>query len=876
MAVQTPMQRQYFEIKETCPENALLFFRLGDFYELFYEDAKKAAGELGLTLTARHKKTDDPMPMCGVPYHAAEKYISKLTQKGFSVAICDQVSDASLPGIVKREIVQIITPGTTLSDDVLDKSTNNYLTALYTHDQNYALASCDMSTGEFKVISFENKQQLDDELYRLQPAEILLNGDLFFEEEWGIKYQKDFKSINKQSYIKKADEFLKNHFNIQSLSSFGIDKQQALIEVSAMVIAYLKETQKKQLDHIHSISVYQADNIMYLDPNTIRNLEIFYTQQEGDRKGSLLHAIDTTLTAAGSRKLRKWLLSPLVDTKKIQERLDTVSAFLGKEGCLEQLHILKSVLDIERIIAKISCNRANPRDLLALKQSLSVLPELVTILESFTLPNIVIIYKTLNEKKVHELFEYLQKSIQEDAPISLSDGNIICEGFSEELDTIRKISQGGKEWLRNFEEKERAESGINNLKVGYNKVFGYYIEISKVQAQKAPNHYIRKQTLTNAERFITQPLKEYETKLLEAEETLLSTETKLFQEVCSHVLEHVILLQDIAQKIATIDIYASFSTTALQNNYTQPEICESTDIYIKNGRHPVIEQVLPKEQRFVPNDCNLEQKEANFALITGPNMGGKSTYLRQNMLITLMAQIGSFVPAEYAKIGVVDRLFTRIGASDNLSKGQSTFMVEMQETAYILHHATERSLIVLDEIGRGTATYDGLALAWAIFEHIHDTIRAKTLFATHYHELIDLADKKEHAKNLSVSVEEKNDTIRFLYAINESGANRSYGVEVAKLAGMPKEIVSSAQGILETLERDRKESDEHLMESKERGMGYEVCGNGSSGQATLPLSLGYEKHPVLDELEQLEINNMTPMEALKIIDELKNKLKAKL
>lgn len=862
MAVQTPMQRQYFEIKKQCRENVLLFFRLGDFYELFYEDAKIAAAELGLTLTARHKKSDQEMPMCGVPHHSADKYIARLTKKGFSIAICDQVSDPSQPGIVQREIVQIVTPGTTLQDEVLDERKNNFLAGIVRSKDQFALACVDMSTGEFRVSSIRKEDELMDMLYRFRPSEIVTTKDIFEDDVLKERLQSDYKTITKQDIPKDSKTYLLNYFEVKSLNAFGIEKENVLVEVCAMVLSYIDETQKSTASHINTISrMYMAD-VMYLDPHTIRNLELFETMQEGLFEGSLLSVLDQTYTSAGSRLLRKMLIAPLISTDKIDERLDIVSEMTRKSSFIEEIKVLKQVLDIERILAKVSCSRANPRDILALKESLKVLPQLNQLLKDFENKNVDEIGKLFENVDVLSLTDYLDRALNDDASILIQNGNIIKEGFNEELDRLRKVAQGGKEWLVQFEEKQKEETGISTLKVGYNKVFGYYIEISKGQSSKAPEAYIRKQTLTNAERYISPELKEYEDKILEADEKLLELEVSMFREVCEEVIKHIAILQQIARAIAEIDVYANFARISLKNGCCRPEICDTGEMYIKQGRHPVIEKMLPKGETFVPNDASLKLDETHFALITGPNMAGKSTYLRQNALITLMAQIGCFVPAEYAKLSIVDRIFTRIGASDNVSKGQSTFMVEMQETAHILHHATPKSLIILDEVGRGTSTYDGLALAWAIFDHLHDKVKAKTLFATHYHELISLAEEKENAKNLSVTVVEKDDRVIFLHSVVEGGADRSYGIEVAKLAGIPSEVIKQAESILRTLET---KGDQEVVA---------VESTAPQQISFLPeTSLSQSEKEVLSELENTDVNSMTPMEALKKLDEMKSLIK---
>ncbi|MFA5829038.1 MAG: DNA mismatch repair protein MutS [Candidatus Gracilibacteria bacterium] len=873
----TPMMAQYKEIKAKYPD-AILFYRLGDFYEMFFDDAIEASRLLQITLTSRNKG-DHKAPMCGIPYHAAQNYIAKLTRQGKKVAICEQLSDPNEPGIVKRDVVRVITPGTTLDDQILDQKTNNFLLALTfeppssTNKNNgegtFGLAYADISTGELRVTELHNLQDVQTELERIHPKEALIPADLLNESF--------FKSIN-QSQLQTfffttecppdSEQFLKNFLEVKDLNGFGLEGQIVAIKAAALILNYLQETQKTSLKHIQGLQTYQLSEFMPIDESTLKNLEITSTLRENKLEGSLLWVLDRTITSMGGRALRYALTHPLLDAEKIQERLDAVDDLFQNASILDDLReVLKQVLDFERLLARLSLGHGNARDLLGLKVSLKSIPYVQSILMGLHAPLLKQILGNLDA--LPDLVELIEKAIIDEPPLAIREGGMIKDGYNAELDKIKKISRDGKGFIQALQEKEIERTGINSLKIRYNSVFGYYIEISKTNLHAVPTDYTRKQTLVNAERFITPELKEYEEKVLGAEEKIVAMEYEIFNALRMRVVEEIGRIQKLAKGIAALDMLGSFARVAVDNCYCKPVITRLTsqlNIHIQSGRHPVVEK-MTFASRFVPNDVLLDSGENQLLLITGPNMGGKSTYLRQVALITLMAHIGSFVPAAKAEIGLVDRIFTRVGASDNLMRGQSTFMVEMQETAYILHNATAKSLIILDEIGRGTSTYDGMSIAWAITEFIHDKIGAKTLFATHYHELIALAEKLPHAENYCVAVKEnEEDGVVFLYKIVKGGVDRSYGIEVAKLAGLPAEVVGKARQILADLEEGVLEAgiQKELTDASKRvAPGQtEIFEQGRIHQEIKP-------NPAIEELKKLDLNSMTPIEALNALAALK-------
>ena len=848
----TPMIRQYEEIKAKN-KNAILLFRLGDFYEMFGDDAIKASEILEITLTARNKG-DEKMPMCGVPYHSVENYIAKLTRAGLKVAICDQISDPKLPGIVKREITKTITPGTTFNNSVLNKKTNNYLVCISRYNDIFGLAYTDITTGDFFVTEIENESELINEITKINPAECISD-----EEDETFKMLKDsfeYTSFFVYENLKDSEEAIKNHYDIHSLNGFGLENKNAAIKAAGLLLLYLIETQKNELKHLKRMRFYSTAEFMPLDEATLRNLELITTLRDQDREGSLLAVLDETITSMGGRLLKKWLLKPLIKKEEIQKRLNSVGELLGNAELLGNLReTLKDALDIERIISRLSLGTGNARDLIGLKNTLNKIPELKKLLSDSTL---------LSDTKfqmMDDLAELIERSIEPEPPITLREGGMIKEDYNPELNELKKITREGKTYIKNLQEKEIRKTGINSLKVKYNKVFGYYIEISKANLALVPDDYIRKQTLVNAERFITPELKEYEEKILGAQEKITELEYKLFNEIREKAVEKIGEIQHNAQIIAALDCLCSFAYVAKLNNYCKPEINNKNKIEIKEGRHPVVEKMTFSGD-FIPNDIDLDNVDNRLLLITGPNMGGKSTILRQVAITVLMSHIGCFVPADKAVIGLVDRIFTRVGASDNLIKGQSTFMVEMQEAANILNNATERSLIILDEIGRGTSTYDGVSIAWAITEYIHNHIKAKTLFASHYHELISVVDSLKSAKNFSVGVKEKEDGILFLYKLYEGGIDKSYGIEVAKLAGLPTEVVEKSKTILKDLEEDVVDTKIQQKARKEKINEDQMA---LFDQPRIPQNL----NKIKEELKQIDINGLTPLEALKKLDELK-------
>jgi DNA mismatch repair protein MutS len=842
------MIEQYLSIKREHRE-AILLFRLGDFYEMFFEDAQIASRELDIVLTARDGG-DVKIPMCGVPHHAVNNYIARLISKGHKVAICDQVENPKQAiGIVKREVTRIITPGTILDDTMLDEGKNNYLAAVVDEDGVIGLAYIDVSTGSFLVTEMsgpENRGWLDAELQRLEPAECLLPAGSSLDSLWQDNFTFQGMVITKIDEMaanrEEAREILLKHLGAVSLEGYGLEEYSAGIKAAEIIISFLNTTQKTSLNHIRSIVAYQNHNFMELDAFTRRNLELTASLREGRKEGSLLAILDLCRTPMGKRTLRKWLEQPLRDIKQINKRLEAVEELFNDIKLRhDSREILNRIYDLERLAGKLGSGIITPRDLLTLKHSLTVLPGLSDVLSSCSSPYL----KELSQlNPLAGVYEIIEKAINEDAPLALKEGGIIKEGYSEEIDELKLLSSEGKSWLVALENRERERTAIRNLKVGYNRVFGYYIEISNANRNMIPPDYIRKQTLVNAERFITEELKIYEEKILGAREKLFELEYLCFQEIRDSLQQFIAPLQETAAAVAKMDVLASFAQVAYLYDYVRPVLSQDGKIEIKSGRHPVVEKAL-QDARFVPNDINLDKEEARFAIITGPNMGGKSTYLRQTAILVMMAQMGSFIPADDARIGIVDRIFTRVGASDDLTAGHSTFMVEMLELAKIINSASQNSLIILDEIGRGTSTYDGLSIAQAASEFIHDKIGAKTLFATHYHELTRLADKHIGIYNLSVSVLESGDNVTFLKKVLPGKADKSYGIHVAKLAGIPAKVVARAYDILDGLEKDEN------IHTK-------------SGLEQLSL-FGEERSPILEELEGLNIDNLSPREALQIL-----------
>ena len=855
------MIKQYLQIKSQYPDS-ILFFRMGDFYEMFFEDARVGSRELDIALTSRDKDQKDSVPLCGVPYFAAETYISKLLQKGFKVALCDQVEDPRFAkGIVKREVVRVFTPGLVLDTIQLGTGENNYLMAFCAEGEVFGLAFLDISTGELKACQISGFEPFLSEALRNEPKEILsLKG--FQEHPCFEGFKKNFENgLITYLDIPKLDA-------IPSFSEIERDKILPKAPLAAqavgMVLHYAEENQKKPLSHIRPLSLYQVQDFMVIDEVTKRNMELTQSLFEHGKRGSLFWVLDETITLMGSRTLKQWLNYPLMDIKEIEGRLDGVSQL--KERKIERKQLresLRGIQDIERLTSRIFLGHANARDLIGLKNSLHALPVLNGNLQPFTAP---IIREFASEiENFDDLYQVLESSVVDHPPLTIKEGGIIKPNYDKELDELREIGKEGKGWILQLEAEERKKTGISSLKVRYNQVFGYYIEVTKSNLRLVPDRYIRKQTLVNAERFITPELKEFETKVLGAEEAICQLEYRLFEEVRIKVSDETARLQKTASAIAIIDILGSMAEIADRYDYVKPVVDEGDGIMIRDGRHPVLERMSLSE-RFVPNDTQMNTQEHQILIITGPNMAGKSTYLRQVALIVLMAQMGSFVPAKEARIGVVDRIFTRIGALDNIMKGQSTFMVEMMETARILSQATSRSLVVLDEIGRGTSTFDGLSIAWAVAEYLHDqaSFRPKTLFATHYHELTELALTKERVKNYNVAVKEWSGEIIFLRKIVQGGTNRSYGIQVARLAGLPAKVIDRAKEILFNLERGELDA---------TGMPKIATTKipTSRPKPALQPSLFVQPDPVRSELKKIKIDELTPVEALNILNELKKK-----
>ena len=794
---QTPMVKQYLEIKNQHRDK-ILFFRLGDFYEMFFADAELVSQELELTLTGRGKD-ENRVPMCGIPYHALDSYLPRLINKGYKVAICEQTEDPALSkGITKREVVRVVTPGTLMESNMLSEKQNNYLMAISTAEKNsqFGIAIVDASTGVFRVTEVENKTQLLDEIARFNPSEILMPESLKTELTSHIT---TFESLNET----KAETVLLEHFKVKTLEGFGCQNLPLAKIAASSVLHYLGETQKTSLEHINTISTYYLGEYMICDNTTRRNLEVTKTIRDHSFKGSLLWVLDQTKTSMGGRLLREWVNQPLLNLQIIKDRQAAVAELYNDLILREEIKaFLKDIYDIERLTAKVASGTANARDLVALRESLTILPEIASSLTPASSKLLLSVRELLSATKwVSEITAFLENALVDNPPLQIKDGGMIKRGFNADLDEIFNITHGGKEWLIELENNEKERTGIKNLKVGFNKVFGYFIEVSKSNAEKVPDNYIRKQTLTTGERFITPELKERETLILNASERLVNMEYELFGEIRAEVAKYTRELQAISQKLAQLDVLLSLAIVAVDNNYRCPEMHPSEEhlLQIEDGRHPVIEKTL-KDAAFVPNDTNMDQSQERFVVLTGPNMSGKSTYMRQVALILLMAQIGSFVPARKATLSIVDRIFTRVGAMDDLFAGQSTFMVEMTETANILNNASASSFIILDELGRGTSTFDGMSLAWAIAEYIHLKIGAKAIFATHYHELTQMENQYKGVRNYNVAVDEKGRNITFMHRVQQGGANKSYGIHVAQLAGLPSEVLGRAREILTGME----------------------------------------------------------------------------
>ena len=868
---ETPMMQQYITIKKEYPDS-ILFFRMGDFYEMFNEDAKIASRVLEIALTSRNKNKTNPTPMCGIPHHSSKSYIAKLIKSGKKVAICEQTEDPKFTkGLVKREVVRVVTPGTILDDNLLDPKQNHFLISLHSNTKGWGFAALDITTGLFKVTEFYGDNRvslLDDEIEKFNPKEIIISENLvdkLNKPKWLEDRESSLQPCEESTFLyKDSYRLLIEHFKTGSLEGFGCENMKLAISSAGALIQYLYKTQKSTLEHISAISVFNIHNYVLMDQATIRSLELVESS-EGGRKNSLLDLLDSSQTAMGARCIREWILKPNIDINLIKERLDQVDFFkndlLLRQAIRDQL---KSIHDLERLIGRISLSICNARDMIALKLSLSTLPHLLKLLNQSKNTSLnTFKSKWDNLKNVHELIE---KKIIDDPPFSLKEGNCIKSGCDPELDRLKAIARDGKNWIAQLEAKEKERTGISFLKVGFNKIYGYYIEITKKNLDRIPEDYIRKQSLVNAERFISPELKEYEVEITGAQEKAIELEHKIFQQTREEVATHGFKIQKMALIIADLDAITSLAEIAHNYNYSKPEISEGTELTIKNGRHPLIERIIPENQ-FIANDTRLNSTDDQIMIITGPNMAGKSTYLRQVSLITLMAQIGSFIPADSAHISIVDRIFSRVGAQDHLQKGMSTFMVEMNETANILNNATDRSLIILDEIGRGTSTFDGISIAWSIVEYLHgDSAKGggpKTLFATHYHELTDLALVLKGVKNFNVQVKEWNEEIIFLRKIIEGGADKSYGIQVARLAGLPEKVLTRAREVLFNLEKSEfddvgvpkiahSEEEPIKPQAKQLGLFLETA------------------HPAIKQLESIDPDNLSPRQAMETLYSLKN------
>ena len=875
----TPMMKQYMQTKEEY-KDCILFYRLGDFYEMFFDDALTASKELEITLTGKNCGLEERAPMCGIPYHAVDSYLNRLVSKGYKVAICEQVEDPkTAKGIVKREVIRVVTPGTNLDTQGLDETKNNYIMCIVYMADRYGLSVADVTTGEYLVTELDSQTKLMDELYKFMPSEIVCNEAFYMS---GLDLDDLKNRLHMAIYSLEAwyfddalcRETLQEHFKVASLEGIGLSDYECGMIASGALLKYLEETQKNSLSHMSRLTRYATGNYMVLDSATRRNLELVETLREKQKRGSLLWVLDKTKTAMGARTLRKYVEQPLIDKESIVKRLDAVAELKDNAICREEIReYLNPVYDLERLVGKITYQSANPRDLIAFQSSLSMLPSVKCILKDMESDLLKEIYEELDP--LEELCDLVGRAIQEEPPLAMKEGGIIKDGYNEEVDRLRKAKSEGKNWLADLETKEREKTGIKNLRIRYNKVFGYYLEVTNSFKDLVPDYYTRKQTLANAERYIIPELKELEDTILGAEDKLCALEYELYCEVRNTIAAELTRIQRTAKAVAKLDVIASLALVAERNNYVRPKINEKGVIDIRDGRHPVVEKMIPNDM-FIANDTYLDDKKQRISIITGPNMAGKSTYMRQAALIVLMAQLGSFVPASSANIGLVDRIFTRVGASDDLASGQSTFMVEMNEVANILRNATSKSLLILDEIGRGTSTFDGLSIAWAVVEYISNSklLGAKTLFATHYHDLTELEGKISNVNNYCIAVKEKGDDIVFLRKIVKGGADKSYGIQVAKLAGVPDPVINRAKEIVE-----------ELVTADITGKVKNIAVQGSETKKKTQKKLDevdltqfslfdtVKDDDVLNELKELDISHMTPMDAMNKLYQLQNKLR---
>lgn len=880
MAEYSPMMQKYLETKKEY-EDCVLFYRLGDFYEMFFDDAINVSRELELTLTGKDCGQEERAPMCGIPYHAADSYINRLVEKGYKVAICEQVEDPkTAKGLVKREVIKVVTPGTNFNPMALDETKNNYIMCVAYMPDSIGLATSDITTGEFLITEVSSERELIDEINKFTPSEILFN-EAFTISGINISDLKDrlsfAESVLEPWYFddKNDEDIILRHFNVATLDGLGISDYKTAVVAAGALLNYLYETQKNSLPHLTRITPYATGRYMIIDSSTRRNLELVETMREKQKKGSLLWVLDKTKTAMGARLLRNMIEQPLLIKDDIVARQKAVTEFINNYvDCAELREYLNPVYDLERLVGRISTKSASPRDLIAFKGSIAMLPPIKKLLASFKSSLIKSIYEELDV--LEDICSLIEASIVDEPPIAIKDGGLIKEGYNEEIDRLRHAKTDGKQWLLNLEASEKERTGIKNLKIKYNKVFGYYFEVTNSFKNMVPDDYIRKQTLTNAERFTTPKLKELEEVILSAEDKLFSLEYDLFTEVRYRIAGEVLRIQTTAKAVAKADVFSNLAIVAMQNNYVCPTINEKGLIEIEGGRHPVVEKMI-SNGLFVENDTILDNHKNRISIITGPNMAGKSTYMRQTALIVLMAQIGSYIPATKANIGIVDRIFTRVGASDDLASGQSTFMVEMTEVANILRNATSDSLLILDEIGRGTSTFDGLSIAWAVVEHISNPklLGAKTLFATHYHELTELEGQMESVNNYCIAVKEQGDDIIFLRKIVKGGADKSYGIQVAKLAGVPSSVIERAKEIVA-----------ELADNDISAKAKEIARLGISKEALkIPDSVGKDKYvqmslfdavnndDIIDEIKDLELTKMTPIDALNTLFRIQDKIK---
>ena len=875
MAEYSPMMQHYLQTKEEYPD-CILFYRLGDFYEMFFEDAKIVSRELELTLTGKSCGQEERAPMCGVPFHAYESYMNRLVAKGYKVAICEQMEDPKqAKGMVRREVIRVVTPGTNINEQALDEGKNNYIMCIVSLSDQFGVATADVTTGDFFVTEVDSKRRLLDEIYKFSPTEVVCNEALFMSglDIDDLKNRVGIVLYSLENWYfddSLCENTLKEHFRVNSLEGLGLADLECGMIASGSLLKYLYETQKNSLEQISAIHPYTTGKFMVLDSSTRRNLELVETLREKAKRGSLLWVLDKTKTAMGARMLRSFVEQPLIEKEEIEGRLDAIEELMQRAIDREELReYLNPVYDLERLLTRITYQSANPRDLTAFKSSIGMIPHIRGILLELQSKEIQGICEDMDT--LEDLYTLIDAAIEEEPPITVREGGIIKDGYHEEIDRLREAKSQGKNWLAELEAKEREKTGIKNLKIKFNKVFGYYLEVTNSFKDLVPDYYTRKQTLTNAERYITPELKEMEDMILGAEDKLVQLEYELFRELREQIAKNVVRIQKTAKALAKIDVFASLALISEQNHYCRPSLNQNGRIDIKNGRHPVVEKMINNDM-FIANDTYLDNQKNRISVITGPNMAGKSTYMRQTALIVLMAQIGCFVPAETADIGIVDRIFTRVGASDDLASGQSTFMVEMTEVANILRNATSRSLLILDEIGRGTSTFDGLSIAWAVIEHISNTklCGAKTLFATHYHELTELEGKLSGVNNYCIAVKEKGDDIVFLRKIVKGGADKSYGIQVAKLAGVPDSVIQRAKELVEELsDADITAAVKDLTAPKKKQkITYDQV-----DMAQMSLFDTVQDNDIIEEIKGLEIGNLTPMEALNILYNLQNKIK---